>query len=230
MDYAALVDRLSRLDTCAVSDALDALGGGGGGSTGGTSGAVAGIERRSTQATVAGRVRTVKLAAGPPPAGAKSHLGTDAIVAAGDTDVIVVEQRSGVEAAGWGGVLATAAHRKRIRGVVVEGPARDIDEYERLGFPVFSRSTTPRTARGRIHQAATDVAVRVGDIAVAPGDLVIADGTGVVFVAAAIAAQALAAAERIAARERLMSADVLAGRPVTEVMGRDYETMLGTQE
>ncbi len=28
----------------------------------------------------------------------------------------------------------------------------------------------------------------------------------------------------------LMSADVLAGQPVTEVMGKNYETMLGTLE
>ena len=209
MDYSSLVDRLTALDTCAVSDALDSLG---------VSGAVA------------GRVRTIKLAAGKPDGGSGSHLGTRTIVESSDFDVIVVEQRAGIEAAGWGGVLATAAHHKGIRGVVVEGPARDIDEYERIGLPVFSRSATPRTARGRIHQAATDVEIRVGDVAVAPGDLVIADGTGVVFVPADIAEKALTLAEKITARERLMSADVLSDHPVTEVMGKDYETMLGTQD
>jgi len=221
MNYASLVNRLSVLDTCAVSDALDSLG---------ASGAVSGLARRATTATIAGRVQTMKLAAGKPQGGSGSHLGTHSIVESTDIDVIVVEQRTGIEAAGWGGVLATAAHHKGIRGVIVEGPARDIDEYERIGLPVFSRTTTPRTARGRIHQAATDVEIQVGDISVAPGDLVIADGTGVVFVPADIAGKALAIAEKITARERLMSADVLSDHPVTEVMGKDYETMLGTQE
>ena len=221
MDYAALVDRLSALDTCAVSDALDSLG---------VSGAVTGLQRRSTAATVAGRVQTVKLAAGKPAGGSGSHLGTRSIAAARDTDVIVVEQRSGVEAAGWGGVLATAAKHRGVRGVIVDGPARDIDEYERIGLPVFSRSTTPRTARGRIHQSAINVEIQVGGLSVAPGDLVIADGTGVVFVPAESAEAVIAKAEKITAREQLMSADVLAGQPVTEVMGRDYETLLGTQE
>ena len=221
MDYSSLVDRLAALDTCAVSDALDSLG---------VSGVASGLRRRSTKATIAGRVQTIKLAAGKPAGGSGSHLGTQTIVESSAIDIIVVEQRTGIEAAGWGGVLATAAHHKGIRGVIVEGPARDIDEYERIGLPVISRSTTPRTARGRIHQAATNVEIRVGDIAVAPGDLVIADGTGVVFVPADVAEKALAIAEKITARERLMSADVLSDHPVTEVMGKDYETMLGTQD
>ena len=221
MDYASLVDRLAALDTCAVSDALDSLG---------VSGAVSGLKRRSTTATIAGRVQTIKLAAGQPAGGSGSHLGTQSIAESSGIDVIVVEQRSGVEAAGWGGVLATAAHHKGVRGVIVEGPARDIDEYERIGLPVFSRSATPRTARGRIHQAAIDIEIQVGEIAVAPGDLVIADGTGVVFVPADMAEKVLEIAEKITAREQLMSADVLAGQPVTKVMGKNYETMLGTQE
>ena len=220
MDYASLVDRLAALDTCAVSDALDSLG---------LSGAVSGLERRSTTATIAGRVQTIKLAAGKPKGESKSHLGAQTIVESSGIDVIVVEQRSGIEAAGWGGVLATAAHHNGIRGVIVEGPARDIDEYERIGLPVFSRSATPRTARGRIHQAATNVEIQVGDISVAPGDLVIADGTGVVFVQANVAEKVIAIAKNIASREQLMSADVAEGQPVTEVMGKDYETMLGTQ-
>ena len=221
MKYSSLVDRLSALDTCAVSDALDSLG---------VNGAVSGLKRRSTNATIAGRVQTIKLAAGKPEGGSGSHLGTQTIMESSDIDIIVVEQRTGIEAAGWGGVLATAAHHKGIRGVIVEGPARDIDEYERIGLPVFSRSATPRTARGRIHQAATDVKIQVGDISVPPGDLVIADGSGVVFVPADIAGKVIAIAEKIVSREQLMSSDVLAGQPVTEVMGKNYETMLGTQD
>ena len=56
-----------------------------------------------------------------------------------------------------------------------------------------------------------------------------ADGTGVVFVPAAIATKVLDIAEQIAAKERLMAEDIAAGRPVTDVMDKDYETLLGTQ-
>ncbi|MDE0004764.1 MAG: hypothetical protein OXQ29_18905, partial [Rhodospirillaceae bacterium] len=93
MDRSSLVDRLAALDTCAVSDALDSLGVGG---------AVSGLKRRSTSATIAGCVRTIKLAAGKPEGGSGSHLGTHTIVESSAMDVIVVEQRTGIEAAGWG--------------------------------------------------------------------------------------------------------------------------------
>jgi regulator of RNase E activity RraA len=55
---------------------------------------------------------------------------------------------------------------------------------------------------------------------------VLADGSGVVFIPAAKGEEVIAAAEMIAARESLMKEAVLKGDPVTEVMGRDYETML----
>ncbi len=221
MDTKELVERLAALDTCAVSDALDSLG---------VNGSVTGLVRRSTDSTIAGRVQTVKLSAGKPPEGSTSHLGTRATASAEDIDVIVVEQRSGIDAAGWGGVLATAAKAKGIRGVIIEGPVRDIDECAKIGLPVFSRSTTPKTARGRIHESAFNVDIQVGDVNVGAGDLIIADGTGVVFVPAAIATEVLDIAEQIAAKERLMAEDITAGRPVTDVMDKDYETLLGTQD
>lgn len=221
MDYFSLIDRLMVLDACAVSDALDSLG---------VNGVVDGLTRRSTKDRIVGRVQTMKLSVGSPPEDSKSHLGTRSVAQAAPTDVIVVEQKTGVVAAGWGGVLATAAKEMGVRGVIVEGPARDIDEYEEIGLPVFSRSKTPRSARGRIYESGVNVGVKVGDVEVEPGDLVVADGTGVVFVPAAMAEQVITVAERIVAREKSMVDAVKSGKPVTDVMGKDYETMLGTQK
>jgi 4-hydroxy-4-methyl-2-oxoglutarate aldolase len=214
---AQFVARLELLDACAVSDALDAVG---------LPGAHSGLQRRSTRKRIAGVVQTVKLHAQAPEGGSKRHLGTAAIDAADDLTVIVVEQRTGIDCAGWGGVLANAAHKKGVRGVIMEGPARDIDEYEDIGFPVFSRYTTPRTARGRVWEQAFGVPVQVGDGIVDPGDYVIADGSGVVFIPQARIEDVLRMAEMIADKERLMTQDVLAGKPVSVVMGTNYENLL----
>lgn len=219
----SLADQLARLDaldSCAVSDAMDCLG---------LTGTVDGLSGRTRTKKITGRVRTVKL--GLPGDGHPTgvHLGAGTIADSSDTDVIVVEQRTGRVAAGWGGVLSNAAREKGIRGVIVEGPARDVDECDDIGFPVFSRSTTARTARGRVVEVGRDVPVLVGEVEVHPGDLVIADGSGAVFVAAARADEVLDAAERIAAREALMTSDVRSGRPVTEVMGASYESMLDAE-
>ena len=212
-----LLTRLGRLDSCAVSDALDKLG---------LTGAVAGIHRVSTDRRISGRVVTVKLDRddGRPVAG--RHLGTAAIEAAQPGDVIVVEQRTGIDAAGWGGTLSLGASLRGIAGVVIDGPARDVDESRQHDFPVFARDHTSRTARGRLVEAATNLPITVGEITVSPGDYVVADGSAVVFVTANEIARVLDAAETIAAREKAMADSLRAGAPISQVMGKSYETML----
>src|SRR6188474_762258 len=209
--------RLAQLDACAASDALDRLG---------LTGAVSGISRLSTTRRICGRVITVKMGRdeGQPPA--SRHLGTTAIEAAQPGDVIVMEQRTGIDAACWGGNLSLGAKLRQIAGVIVDGPARDIDEAREYDFPVFARSTTTRTARGRIVEAATNVAITVGDVTVSPGDFVVADASGVVFVAQSDIARVLDAADAVVAREQAMVAALRAGTPISEVMGTSYETML----
>jgi 4-hydroxy-4-methyl-2-oxoglutarate aldolase len=220
------VARLGRLDTCAVSDALDKLG---------LKGSVTGLTRYSTERRIAGRVLTVTLspaegrssltgASSAPPV--TRHLCTGAIEAAQPGDVIVVEQRTGIDAASWGGNLSVGAQMRGVAGVIVEGPARDIDDSRRLEFPVFARSHTSRTARGRILESASGDPITVGDVTVRQGDYVVADGSGVVFVAETDIARVLEAAEAIVQREEAMAAALREGKPISQVMGASYEHML----
>lgn len=214
-----LVSRLANLDSCAVSDALDKLG---------LPGAVGGINRLTTLRRIAGRVHTVRMDKddGTP---STRHLGTTAIEASGPGDVIVMEQRTGVEAACWGGNLSFGAKLRQVAGVIVDGPVRDVDEAREYDFPVFARHATTRTARGRIRESATDVPITIDKVTVSPGDFVIADGSGVVFIAGLEIGRVLEAAEAIAARERAMVAALGEGTSISVVMGRNYETMLKNQ-
>lgn len=215
--------RLRRLDCCAVSDALDKLGI--------TQRVASGLAQQAGKRRVVGRAVTVKLvpagqAPTPVPGTAPRHLGTTAIEAAGPGHVVVVEQRTGIDAGSWGGVLTLGAKLRGIDGVVADGPVRDIEEARAYDFPIFCRALTARTARGRVAEAATNVPVTIGEVAVQPGDYVLADASGVAFVAAADIERVLEAAEAIAGREAAMAKDLLAGRPITEVMGANYEHML----
>jgi regulator of RNase E activity RraA len=212
-----LTARLAQLDSCAVSDALDKLG---------LAGVASGLERLATDKRISGRVVTVKLEADDGRPAASRHLGTTAVEAAQPGDVIVIQQRTGIDAASWGGNLSFAAQLRGVAGVIVDGPARDIDEAQGYGFPLFARSRTPHTARGRIVETGTNVPIVVSDVTVSPGDFVVADGTGVVFIAAREIEAVLEAAEAVAARERVMVAALREGVPVTQVMGKSYETML----
>ncbi|MEN3272631.1 MAG: hypothetical protein V7636_1392, partial [Actinomycetota bacterium] len=99
--------RLHRLDTCAVSDALDQLG---------IPARVATEIRAVTgPARVAGRVITVELGpvtSTPPP----RHLCTAAIEAGGSGDVLVIAHQGRRDCAGWGGNLSRAAQARGIGG------------------------------------------------------------------------------------------------------------------
>ena len=214
------VKRLQRLDVCAVSDAMDKLG---------LPPSVSGLTQQSTQKRIAGQVVTYKLvpaAQVPPHEGAPRHLGTTAIEAAQPGNVIVIEQRTGLDAGSWGGILSLAAQLRQVAGVVVDGPVRDIDEARAYDFPVYARGLTARTARSRVAEAFTNQPLRIGEVTVCPGDYVIADASGVVFIAAADIERVLKAAEMIVGREAAMAQALRAGQPVSQVMGADYEHML----
>ena len=210
------VERLRKIDTCAVSDALDALG---------LEGTVMGLSSISVLRRIAGRVQTVKLGLASPKL-PKKHLCSSAVDAALSGDVIVVENKETDIAAGWGGILSTAAAAKGLSGVIVDGPARDADESKDVDFPVFARTATPFTARGRISEHNWDVQVNIGGVTVNPGDLVLADGSGVVFVRKDKVEEILSKAEEIQSKEIAMATAVKAGKAVSDVMGGDYEKML----
>lgn len=209
-------DRLLRMDSCAVSDALDKLG---------LPGSVTGIGRVSTDQRIAGRVLTVKLDRAEGRSNTR-HLCSTAIEAAEPGDIIVCEQRTGLDAACWGGNLTIGAQMRNVAGAIIEGPARDIDESRQLGFPVFARTITGRTARGRIVEVATGEPIQVGEVTVHPGDYVIADASSVVFIAQAEIERVLEAAENIWQRESLIAQALREGNPISQVMGTNYEHML----
>ncbi len=212
-----LLERLARLDTCAVSDALDKLG---------QAGVVTGLAQLAAPRRIAGRAITVKLGVGLPPPGPVRHLGTAAVEACGPGSVIVVEQRSGVEAGSWGGILTLGAQVRGAEGVIADGPVRDIDEARAYDFPVYARSCTSRTARGRIVELGSQVPVEIGNVTVHPGDYVLADASAAFFLRPALAPAVIEAAEFIAGREAAMAQALREGKPITEVMGANYEHLL----
>ena len=138
----------------------------------------------------------------------------------------MVEQHTGLDAASWGGNLSIGAQVRGVAGVIVDGPVRDIDDSRKLDFPVFARDHTARTARGRIVEVATGEPIDVGDVTVSPGDYAVADGSAAVFVAQAEIERVLEAAEAIVAREEAMAQALREGKPISQVMGANYEHML----
>jgi regulator of RNase E activity RraA len=213
---ATLIERLRALDTPAVSDALDRVN---------RSGVVICLSATTVARRIAGRAVTVQLRAAQQ-LKASRHLCTAAVDASGPDDIIVIAHCGRTDVAGWGGILSLGAVSRRVGGVVIDGACRDTDESRELDLPVYARASVPITARGRVVEESWNEPVRIADVAVAPGDLVIADASGVVFIPSDVAEQVIAIAEKIVEHEKAMAAAVRSGRPMTDVMGAQYESLL----
>ncbi|MBX2883835.1 MAG: hypothetical protein KTR32_28035 [Granulosicoccus sp.] len=211
------LEQLAQLDTCAVSDALDTLG---------LPGSTVTPQQVAGSIRICGIATTVLLEPGKAPETAqKVHLCARAIDAS-TTDHIIVIQHPGIDAGGWGGVLSFAAQYKGVKGAILNGPSRDIDEARDLGFPLYATGGITRTARGRLHESATNIPVTIDGVTVSPGDFVIADATGVVFIQAAEIERVLDKAEAITRREQQMIRALKSGKKTVEVLGADYEDLL----
>ena len=217
MDREPIIERLSKLDTCAVSDGMDRLG---------LKGATYGIRPMWPCPKIVGRAVTMKIK----PVGLekpKQHLGTAPIVAAQSGDVIVVDNGGRPDSSCWGGLLSLAAKTKGIGGIVIDGACRDIDESRDIGFPVYARGALPMTARNRVMQESFNQEIQLAGVQVHPGDLVIADGSGVVVIPRSQEEKVVKEAEAVAATEARMAEGIRQGMSVLEVLEKlGYESML----
>lgn len=210
MTHDPALTRLAELDSCVVSDALDHLG---------ITGATTGIRPIWGQPHVVGRARTVEVVDAAAAGDVRGrHLATQTVASSGPDDVVVIANRGRDTVSCWGDILTAAAQQRGIRGVVIDGACRDVDAITDAGFPVYARAGVPVTARGRIVERSSDIAVSFAGVWVTPGDYVIADASGVVVVPASKVEEVLAAAERLAQRQEAMLKAVRDGRSVVEVM------------
>ena len=103
-----------------------------------------------------------------------------AIDAAPSGSVLVISSTSDKYSA-WGGRVSQAA-KSRIKGAVVSGCIRDLDEIRALDFPVFAKAKSPVSGYGRLEVVSVGDPVEIDGVIVRAGDFVVADADGVAFV------------------------------------------------
>lgn len=182
------VERCAKLDTAAVSDALDKLG---------IPGQCLGIKPRDHGFRMCGRAFTLLYGPCDHDKGTVGDFLDD--VPAGS--VVVLDNGGRENATVWGDIMTFLAHRNGIAGTVIDGACRDVHLCLKLGYPVFTRSYSMRTGKDRVKVEGQNVPVNIGDARVQPGDILLGDSDGVVVIPRAREDELLTLAEAISATE-----------------------------
>jgi regulator of RNase E activity RraA len=197
------VQRASKLDTTALSDALDRLG---------IPGQCLGIKPLDHRFRLAGRAYTLLYG----PAGVPPGTVGDFIDEVPEGSVIVIDNGGRENATVWGDILTMVAHRRNIAGTVIDGACRDTHLAREIGYPMFSRSYSMRTGKDRVQLEAVNGPVNIGDARVLSGDILRGDADGVVAIPRAHENEVLQVAEEIDATEEQIRRAVLSGMSLTE--------------
>lgn len=97
-------------------------------------------------------------------------------------DVLVVSNEEDNTRALMGEIMmAYLKYTKKVAGIILDGPIRDIDEIRTWDFPVYCTGTTPggpyKEGPGEVN-----VPISCGGVSINPGDIILADPDGVIVI------------------------------------------------
>lgn len=184
-----IVENFKKLDTTAISDALDRLG---------IRGGCQGILPQVPGTKAVGRAFTVRYR----PCGITKGTVGDFLEDVEAGQVVVLDNGGRTYGTVWGDIMTVYAIRKGISGTIIDGVCRDLPKILDLKYPIFTRGRFMVTGKDRVEVDAINVAVSISDIVVKPWDIVVADDTGVVIVPSERAEEVLKIAKEIDEAEK----------------------------
>ncbi len=116
--------------------------------------------------------------------------------------------------------MTTGALQRGVSGFVTSGVVRDTEAIHAKGFPVFAQGVSmkwcTKASLGTINHP-----IIVAGVAINPGDIIVGDDDGVVVIPLERAEQVLAQSQAREERERVMMAQLRAGKTTVELLGLD---------
>ena len=111
-------------------------------------------------------------------------------------DIIVLSNDEDQTRSLMGEIMFTyAKYQKKLGGLVLDGPIRDVDALREMDLPVYATGSTPggphKEGPGEIN-----VPIACGGISVNPGDIIVADADGIIVIPLKDAPAVLEAAKK----------------------------------
>ncbi len=141
----------------------------------------------------------------------------EAIDLAGKGEVLVINNDHCNTISPWGELATHSAKNNGIEGVVIDGPARDVDEIRNMNYPLWCTGMVPNAGEpkgfGEIGSEISCCGQRVRT-----GDWIIADDSGVVVIPKESAYEIARRALMVKENEIRVRAEIAGGKTLAEVM------------
>jgi len=174
-DLRFIVDEFMKLSTPNVSDALDRL------QVGGAPQGILPLWPACPK--LVGPAATLKLLPTVENSSKSPVIGTmEAVKAAKQGDVLVIDHDGRVDANSYGGIAGAATRQFGLAGCVIDGVTRDVDEIMSLNLPVYARGIIQTSIRNRCSDGGHGIEVQLAGVRVRPGDLIMGDMNGVLAI------------------------------------------------
>jgi regulator of RNase E activity RraA len=211
-DPHGLIDRITRLATSTLANALD--------DTGYHDKVMLKIKAVAAGSRCVGCAVTIRETSGPFGTFGSEDFRVGAMIDAASAGDVIVVAAHGAPYSTWGGMASYAAKLKGVAGLVVDGGVRDLEEIVEFEFPVFARHMVPTTGRTRLRVEAINEPVDVDGVRVEPGDIITGDGTGVVCLPRRDVERIIELAEEFANDDAAAMAELKSGLSFSEAMAK----------
>jgi|Deesub1362A_J573_1020465.scaffolds.fasta_scaffold00036_110 3-hexulose-6-phosphate synthase/6-phospho-3-hexuloisomerase len=140
----------------------------------------------------------------------------EAIDVAGKGDVLVIYCGS-ENITPWGALASRSCMIKGIEGVVIDGPVRDIEEIEEMGFPIFARGIVPNAGEPKGF-GEINTKIICGGLEVRPGDWIVGDDNGVMVIPKERAYEIARRSLEVKKHEERIREEINRGRTLAEIV------------
>ena len=195
-----LNDRIIKLSTPVISDALNGLG---------VSGGLIGIKQMNLGKKLFGKAFTLKYIENMDDK--KTYSAADYIDDVPSGSVIVIDNAARTFCTTWGGILTDFAIRRNINGTVINGLVRDIEFIRSTNYPLYSIGAFMQTGKGRVVLEATQIPITIGNTIVNPSDWIFGDENGCLAIPKELLDATIEMAEKIERNEKQILIDISSG-------------------